>query len=129
MPGENPYDLNYEPMRIEQRIRTQNLPVGLRNIGNTCYFNSLLQVYYSMPHFVTKILSFPENLQKEDLKGKDDKKTNQIHSGLLLITELKKVFGRMAIGNKKYVEPGGVLKAIVDENLKPIQIGEEYDIT
>jgi hypothetical protein len=35
----------------------------------------------------------------------------------------------MAIGNKKYVEPGGVLKAIVDENLKPIQIGEEYDIT
>lgn len=82
-----------------------------------------------MPHFVTKILSFPENLNKEDFKGKDDKKTNQIHSGLLLITELKKVFGRMALGNKKYVEPGGVLKAIVDENLKPIQIGEEYDIT
>ena len=116
-------------MRIEQRIRSHNLPVGLRNIGNTCYFNSLLQVYYSMPHFVTKILSFPENLKKEDFKGKDDKKTNQIHSGLLLIAELKKVFGRMAIGNKKYVEPGGVLKAIVDENLKPIQIGEEYDIT
>ena len=59
-----------------------------------------------MPHFVTKILSFPENLKKEDFKGKDDKKTNQIHSGLLLIAELKKVFGRMAIGNKKYVEPG-----------------------
>jgi ubiquitin C-terminal hydrolase len=85
-------------MQIKQRIRSQNLPVGLLNIGNTCYFNSLLQIYYSLPHFVTKILSFPGNLKKKDFKGKD-KKTKQIHSGLLLIAELKEVFGRMAIGN------------------------------
>jgi hypothetical protein len=77
-----------------------------------------------MPHFVTRILSFPENLKKEDFKGKDNKKKNQIRSGLLLIAELKKVFVAMAIGKKSYVEPEGVLKAIVDENLKPIKIGE-----
>lgn len=119
-PGSNPYDMSYDPMRIDQQIRATDQPVGLRNIGNTCYFNSLLQVYYSMPHFVTKILNFPENVKLDDFKGNDEKQTNLIKSGLNLITELKKVFGRMAIGNKKYVEPGGVLKAIVDENLKPI---------
>jgi hypothetical protein len=29
----------------------------------------------------------------------------------------------MAVGVKKYVEPGSVLNSIIDENLMPIQIG------
>lgn len=39
-------------------------PVGLRNIGNTCYLNSLLQVYYHLPNFRTAIMSFraPEHV-------------------------------------------------------------------
>jgi len=27
-------------------------PVGLENIGQTCYLNSLLQIYFSIPQFV-----------------------------------------------------------------------------
>lgn len=45
-------DPAYEPMPADQRLREDNQPAGLRNIGNTCYFNSLLQVYYSIPEFV-----------------------------------------------------------------------------
>ena len=41
-----------------QQIREKNQPTGLRNIGNTCYFNSLMQVYYNMPTFVQSILKF-----------------------------------------------------------------------
>ena len=64
------YDMNYEPMPIDQRVRPVDLPVGLRNIGNTCYFNSLIQVYYSLPHFVKKIFEFPEEPGK--LEGKNE---------------------------------------------------------
>jgi len=32
-----------------------------------------------------------------------------------MIGELKKVFAQMAIGNKSYVEPSAILKAIVDD--------------
>lgn len=44
---------------IQQRIRSDpNQPVGLRNIGNTCYLNSLLQVYYHLPEFRKAIMKF-----------------------------------------------------------------------
>jgi hypothetical protein len=34
----------------------------------------------------------------------------------------------MAIGNKKYVDPSGVLNSIVDDFGQRVQIGEEKDI-
>lgn len=43
---------------IEQPRKTPDDPVGLRNIGNTCYLNSLLQVYYHLPEFRRAIMSF-----------------------------------------------------------------------
>ena len=63
------HDRNYEPIaRVDQRLRELNQPTGLRNIGNTCYFNSLLQVYYSLPRFVTSILSFEVEILEEEEK-------------------------------------------------------------
>lgn len=103
--------MTYEPP-IEDQLRQEGQAVGLRNIGNTCYFNSLLQIYYSLPNFVLKIFKFDV---QEGLKGKDDTETKKIESGMKLIKELKKMFGLIAIGNKSYVEPGPVLNAIVDD--------------
>lgn len=50
---------------IKHRMRKDlNQPVGLKNIGNTCYLNSLLQVYYHLPDFRRAIMSVlpPEGL-------------------------------------------------------------------
>ena len=48
---------NYEPLQIDERARTANEPVGLKNIGNTCYFNSLLQTLFRIPSFVEPLLN------------------------------------------------------------------------
>ena len=47
MASMNPQDsieaiASYEPLNPEQRIRQSGDIVGLKNIGNTCYFNSIL---------------------------------------------------------------------------------------
>ena len=33
---------SYEPLNPEQRVRQSGDVVGLKNIGNTCYFNSIV---------------------------------------------------------------------------------------
>jgi ubiquitin carboxyl-terminal hydrolase 25/28 len=55
---------SYEPLNPEQRKREEGVPCGLKNIGNTCYFNSLLQVYYNLPRFVREVLEFVDDGQR-----------------------------------------------------------------
>lgn len=62
---------SYEPLPLEQRKREDGTPAGLQNIGNTCYFNSILQVYYHIPAFVQAVLEF-----------KDDGKPLEMYHGL-----------------------------------------------
>lgn len=40
-----------------QRRRVEGMCVGLRNIGNTCYVNSLVQTYFLLPPLRTAILN------------------------------------------------------------------------
>lgn len=39
---------------------TVGSPVGLKNVGNTCYFNSMLQTYFMIPDFRRAVLTFPD---------------------------------------------------------------------
>lgn len=47
----------FEPLNPEERKRKDGVPVGLKNVGNTCYFNSLLQSYFTIPAFARTILA------------------------------------------------------------------------
>jgi ubiquitin carboxyl-terminal hydrolase 25/28 len=48
-------------------------PVGLDNIGNTCYLNSLLQYYYTINPVRDMVINFHQHrmgLNDEDIKNK-----------------------------------------------------------
>ncbi|CAF2655473.1 unnamed protein product [Rotaria sp. Silwood2] len=42
-------------------------PVGLKNIGNTCWFNSIVQALYTLPYFRQLILNFPRSVINREL--------------------------------------------------------------
>lgn len=56
---DNPVALgSFEPLNPNERMRVAGIPAGLKNVGNTCYFNSLLQTYFRIPRFVEAVLKF-----------------------------------------------------------------------
>ena len=138
MTSMNPQDsidtiASYEPLNAEQRIRQSGDIVGLKNIGNTCYFNSILQVYYNMPDFVKSIMEFKDDEANyktpvPDLDQEEKALIFRLEQSRHLIKYLKILFAEMSIGDSKYVDPTKVLKSITDDSGKIIELGNQRDI-
>lgn len=120
----------FEPLNPEQRKRLNGFPVGLKNVGNTCYFNSLIQSYYFNPKFVKEVLSFDS--EKECFKEleKTPKQNNQrLKLSIIFVKQLQKLFALMTLSEKKYIDPTDVLNSLVDDYGNQILIGDQKDVT
>ncbi len=84
---ENPFDRKRESLEV---------PAGIKNVGNTCYINSLLQSIFMVPRFRTAILEFP--LVAPETPGER------------LIRELQLLFTRMLLTERRYVDPQPLLE-------------------
>jgi ubiquitin carboxyl-terminal hydrolase 25/28 len=62
-------------------------PVGLRNIGNTCYLNSLLQFYFTVKPFRSMVLNFDEFRMPLDDESMGKK---QVGSRKVSVAEIKR---------------------------------------
>ena len=80
-------------------------------------------MYFTIPEFVIPILAFKDDsvnsqdveMQSAEQQQAEDALTKKlVESGKNLIKELQKLFTAMAVSNKKYLDPSGVLKAIVN---------------
>ncbi|KAK9248574.1 hypothetical protein V1506DRAFT_452209 [Lipomyces tetrasporus] len=100
-------DLTIEPDASETE------PVGLRNIGNTCYLNSLLQFYFTVKPLREMILSFDDS-QKEDVaeairRGKriGGRKVTEweINRAQKFVSELGYLFNDLIMSTKGAVAP------------------------
>lgn len=82
--------------------RKDNYPVGLRNVGNTCWFSAVVQSLFHIPAFRKTILEFACNL-KDDAEG--DRK-------VMTVRELQKLFAFLIESRKKYIDPSNVIQCL-----------------
>lgn len=124
--------VQYEPLNPESCKRKNGVPVGLKNIGNTCYFNSLIQFYFMIPKLVLEILTFEchqsHALQLPPLD--DSKKLEYLRkkASISLVQELQKLMSFMVCSSRKYIDPSKVLNSLVDEFAKEIRVGDQKDV-
>ncbi|CAD8082901.1 unnamed protein product [Paramecium primaurelia] len=109
----------FEIVSPEQRKRNNGVPCGLKNVGNTCYFNGLLQTYFFNSDFVKIIIKFQPPPQIE--QGKQGK-------SIQLVLNLQHLFLSMIGSDKKYVDPSDVVKSICDDFGNVLPIGDQKDV-
>jgi ubiquitin carboxyl-terminal hydrolase 25/28 len=103
--------------------------VGLLNIANCCYLNSLLQCYFLMDKF-KQILLTADPLPDIDLLLHDNKtKLKRVRGEYELLAKLKRFFTMMALTSKKYLDPTDVLQNLVDSVGEKLTYGEEKDLS
>ena len=85
-----------EPSNPHQRKREPGLGVGLKNIGNTCYVNSLLQTYFSIPELRGAILKWDYTPWMNNPAAAEGS-----GGGVALVAALQQLFAEMMLSDRK----------------------------
>ncbi|WEW60584.1 ubiquitin-specific protease ubp2 [Emydomyces testavorans] len=96
-----------------ENFKLNEWPVGLRNIGNTCYLNSLLQFYFTVKPFRDMVLDFEQQKMELDDDSVRRKKVgsrtvsrSEIERAQKFMRELRSLFEDMTISPTRCITPG-----------------------
>ncbi|XP_053780302.1 ubiquitin carboxyl-terminal hydrolase 28 isoform X3 [Desmodus rotundus] len=94
--GENPNPNDWR--------RVDGWPVGLKNVGNTCWFSAVIQSLFQLPEFRRLVLSYslPQNVL-ENCPSHIEKRN------IMFMQELQYLFALMMGSNRKFVDPSAAL--------------------
>eukprot|EP01117_Protostelium_nocturnum_P003746 TRINITY_DN1501_c0_g1_i2.p1 TRINITY_DN1501_c0_g1~~TRINITY_DN1501_c0_g1_i2.p1 ORF type:complete len:1731 (-),score=672.01 TRINITY_DN1501_c0_g1_i2:2343-7535(-) len=84
--------------------------VGLKNLGNTCYINAIMQQLYSLPDLRNEIFRIDEN--KEET----------------LIYQIQCIFGNLQESERATYEPRGFCHAYRDWEGRPMNVHQQQDV-
>ncbi|XP_073871340.1 ubiquitin carboxyl-terminal hydrolase 28 isoform X36 [Macaca fascicularis] len=94
--GENPNPNDWR--------RVDGWPVGLKNVGNTCWFSAVIQSLFQLPEFRRLVLGYnlPQNVL-ENCRSHTEKRN------IMFMQELQYLFALMMGSNRKFVDPSAAL--------------------
>lgn len=120
---------SYEPLDLENRARKSGEPVGLKNVGNTCYFNSLMQILFRVRPFVKEIVKLDGLDDTKVLESQPAEQQKKFRESIAMVRNLQELFISLIGSNQKYTDPAPVLNKCVDSNGEHVKIGDQQDIT
>ncbi|KAM6043469.1 ubiquitin carboxyl-terminal hydrolase 28 isoform 3-T3 [Chlamydotis macqueenii] len=99
--GENP--------KLNDWRRVGDWPVGMKNIGNTCWFSAVIQSLFQLPEFRRLVLgySLPQNVL-ESCRSRTGKRN------IAFMQELQCLFALMLGTRRKFVDPSAALELLRD---------------
>ncbi|NWX43037.1 UBP28 hydrolase, partial [Steatornis caripensis] len=99
--GENPKQNDWR--------RVGDWPVGMKNIGNTCWFSAVIQSLFQLPEFRRLVLgySLPQNVL-ESCRSRTGKRN------VAFMQELQCLFALMLGTRRKFVDPSAALELLRD---------------
>uniref|UniRef100_A0A3B4DZI8 Ubiquitin carboxyl-terminal hydrolase n=1 Tax=Pygocentrus nattereri TaxID=42514 RepID=A0A3B4DZI8_PYGNA len=90
------------------RKRQENCPVGLKNVGNTCWFSAVIQSLFNLLEFQRLVLHYSPPARVQELPR------NQKHRNLPFMQELRNLFSLMVGSRRKYVDPSKAVEILKD---------------
>lgn len=128
--------------QVEPQRSTADEPVGLDNIGNTCYLNSLLQFYYTIKPVRETVMNFEsyrmpldsESVAKKRVGGRAVRK-DEVVRGQTFVEELSCLFNHLKSASTRSVRPTQELAELTlvsettDEKWRRQSISSPPDLT
>uniref|UniRef100_A0A3Q2EHE8 Ubiquitin carboxyl-terminal hydrolase 25 n=1 Tax=Cyprinodon variegatus TaxID=28743 RepID=A0A3Q2EHE8_CYPVA len=91
------------------RKRKDNCPVGLKNVGNTCWFSAVIQSLFNLLEFQRLVLNYSPPARVLDLP-----RNQKEHRNLPFMQELRNLFSLMVGSKRKYVDPSRAVEILKD---------------
>ncbi|XP_075876044.1 ubiquitin carboxyl-terminal hydrolase 25 isoform X2 [Nelusetta ayraudi] len=91
------------------RKRIENCPVGLKNVGNTCWFSAVIQSLFNLLEFQRLVLNYSPPARVHDLP-----RNQKEHRNLPFMQELRNLFSLMVGSKRKYVDPSRAVEILKD---------------
>jgi len=105
-----------DPQNPHDREREGQWPVGLKNVGQTCWFSAVIQCLFHIPSFRILVLNFtpPQHEPRTERQRKIQE----------FMLELRKLFALLVGSQRKYVDPShavGILRGTLGGESTQVQ--------
>jgi len=119
-----------DPLNPHDRKRNAMWPVGLKNVGQTCWFSAVIQSLFYLPAFRSYVFEYepPANYRKEDPTTTTiaDRQRKIVE----FMLELRRLFALMVGTRRKYVDPSravDILRGSIGQD--QVSTGSKTDAT
>ncbi|OPJ66593.1 ubiquitin carboxyl-terminal hydrolase 25 isoform B [Patagioenas fasciata monilis] len=95
--------------RVLEASIAENKAMGLKNVGNTCWFSAVIQSLFNLLEFRRLVLNFSPPANAQDLP-----RNQKEHRNLPFMRELRYLFALLVGSKRKYVDPSRAVEILKD---------------